>query len=212
MNVYQESQFLIAVDCVIFGFDGEHLKLLLVKRAVEPCINQWSLMGGFLKTGEDLQLAADRVLHSLTGLERIYLEQVGTFGKVERDKGGRVVSVAYCALINPDNQNKPLSKDFSASWFSLENLPPLVFDHLDMVNAAKKHLQDKAEREAVGFNLLPEKFTMRELQNLYEAIFERKFDKRNFNKQMMAMGGLHRLTEKDKTTSRKGSFYFQFKS
>lgn len=212
MTSYEGDQFLIAVDCVIFGFDGENLKLLLVKRAVEPCFGQWSLMGGFLQTGEDLKSAADRVLQTLTGLEGIYMDQVGTFGKVNRDEGGRVVSVVYDALINPDNQTKQLSKDFSAAWFPMQALPPLVFDHMDMVNAAKQQLRYKAEREAVGFNLLPEKFTMLELQNLYEAIFERSFDKRNFSKQMLAMGGLQRLDEKDKSTSRKGSYYYQFTS
>ncbi len=210
MGHYSGDKFRISVDCVIFGFDGNRLKLLLIKRAVEPRSGEWSLMGGFLEKGEDLRVAADRVLKTLTGLEGIYMEQFKTFGKVDRDEGGRVISVVYYALINPDNQKKRLSRDFSAAWFLLKKLPPIVFDHMDMVNAAKQQLQYKADREAVGFNLLPKKFTMLELQNLYQAIFERQYDKRNFNRLMLAKGGLKRLDEKDKSTSKKGSYYYKF--
>lgn len=205
-----EDKVLLAVDCIIFGFDGEDLKILLIKRDFEPEKGKWSLVGGFLKKDENLENAAIRILKHYTGLDNIYMEQVATFSEVDRDPGERTISTAYYALINIKEHNDKLNKQFSANWFSISEAPALIFDHNTMISSAITLLRDRASTKPIGFELLPTKFTMRSLQNLYEAIWNLKIDKRNFINKINALGIVEKLNEKDKESSRKGSFLYQF--
>ncbi len=205
-----EDKALIAVDCIIFGFDQEALKLLLIKRDFEPEKGKWSLMGGFLKKNETVDQAANRVLITLTGLQDVYLEQLNVFSEVNRDPVERTVSVAYYALINLQEHDKELIKKYSAQWFEVSQLPKLIFDHEQMVELAISRLRYKTSVQPIGFELLPEKFTMRQLQKLYEAILNQKLDKRNFSKKINSLDLLVKLNEKDMGSSRKGSFLYKF--
>lgn len=207
---FSRERLLLAVDCIVFGFDGEFLKVLLIKRGFEPEMGKWSLVGGFLQTNEVLEDAATRILSQYTGLSDIYMEQVATFSKIDRDPEDRIVSTAYYALIDIHKHSQKLSRQFSAQWFNIEDFPPLIFDHGEMVAAALKRLRTKAQTEPVGFELLPKKFTMRQLQTLYEAIWNVTLDKRNFSSKIRSFNFLEKLNEKDKSTSRKGAFLFRF--
>jgi ADP-ribose pyrophosphatase YjhB (NUDIX family) len=204
------QKILVAVDCIIFGFDGSHLKALLIKRGFEPERGKWSLMGGFVNKNENADKAAARVLYDLTGMKNIYMEQLHAFTDVDRDSAGRVVSIAYFALINIEEYNETLQKEHEAKWFPLSKIPPLIFDHKKMVLTAKEMLRHKVANHPIGFELLPEKFTLPQLQSLYEAIYESPFDKRNFTKKMLSLGILNKLNEKEKESSRKGAFYYVF--
>ncbi|MDP9041111.1 MAG: NUDIX hydrolase [Bacteroidota bacterium] len=204
------DEFLIAVDCIIFGFDGETLKALFVKRGFEPEKGRWSLMGGFAKLEETIDQAAIRILELLTGLNNIYMEQLYCFGDLNRDPAGRVVSIAYFAVINIEEHSKHLLKTHNAKWFPIDKVPALVFDHKKMLLLAKDRLKQRSFNHPVGFELLPAKFTLQQLQNLYEAIFESSFDKRNFIKKILSLDILQKLNEKNKGSSKKGSFYYIF--
>jgi len=204
------DRFLLAVDCIIFGFDGKRLKALCIKRGFEPELGKWSLMGGFVEKEESVEAAAARVLNQLTGLDNIYMEQIGCFGDVDRDPGGRVVSIAYFALINIADYNETLMEEHNAKWFTIDKIPALVFDHKRMVMVSKERLQQKVANHPIGFALLPEKFTLRQLQNLYEAIYGSELDKRNFTRKILALNILQKLEEKEKESSRKGSFLYVF--
>lgn len=206
----EREKLLLAVDCIVFGFDGEDLKILLIKRGFEPEKGKWSLVGGFLKKSEVLETAATRILTMYTGLDNIFMEQVATFSDIDRDPEERIVSTAYYALINIKEHSQKLNQRFSAKWFSVEEAPPLIFDHDKMVKSALKRLKTKAETEPIGFELLPEKFTMRQLQKLYEAIWNTSLDKRNFISKVHSLDVLQKLDEKDKTSSRKGAFLYRF--
>ncbi len=200
----------VAVDCIIFGFDQDNLRILLIKRDFEPERGKWSLMGGFLKERETLDDAANRILNKLTGLHDIYLEQLRSFSDPDRDPVDRTVSTAYYALINIEEHNEELTKKHSARWFNVDEIPALIFDHNEMVDQAIRRLRFKASTEPIGFELLPEKFTMRQLQSLYEAILGQKLDKRNFIKKILNLDVLIKLDEKDMTSSKKGSFLYRF--
>ena len=200
----------VAVDCIIFGFDRKDLKLLLIKRDFEPEKGKWSLMGGFLKEEESLDQAAARVLKKLTGLQNVYLEQLHGFGEVNRDPVARTVSIAYYALINIRKHNKELVKKYGAHWFSMDKLPDLIFDHNEMVEAAKSRLRYKASHQPVGFELLPDKFTLPELQKLYEGIYETTLDKRNFRRRILSMKVLINTNQKQKKYSKKGAYLYRF--
>jgi 8-oxo-dGTP diphosphatase len=204
------EKFLVAVDCIIFGFDGQELKLLLIKRGFPPAQGEWSLMGGFLKKDESLDNAAARVLAKLTGLKDVYLEQLYSYGEVNRDPGERVISAAYFALIKIDDYDKELIRKYNAKWFPINDFPKLIFDHNEMVNRALKRLRRKAQSQPIGFELLPKKFTIPQLQRLYEAIFQKDFDKRNFRKKILGFEVLRKFDEKDKKRSKKGAFLYQF--
>ena len=204
------DRILVALDCIIFGFDREDLKLLLIKRDFEPEKGKWSLMGGFLNGDESLDEAAHRILQKLTGLKNIFLEQLKGFGEVDRDPVERTVSIAYYALINIHTHDEELLSDYNAQWFPINELPELIFDHKEMVEAAKSRLRYKASSQPVGFELLPEKFTLPELQQLYEAIYESEFDKRNFRRRMLSMDVLEKTNEKQKKYSKKGAFLYKF--
>ncbi|WP_375325225.1 NUDIX domain-containing protein [Flagellimonas sp. GZD32] len=211
LNFYKkEDQVLLAVDCIIFGFDKRNLKILLIKRNFEPEKNKWSLIGGFLKKNENLDQSADRVLNTLTGLKEVYLEQLNTYSKIDRDPGQRTISVAYYALINVEShQFEGILLD-SARWFKINDAPSLIFDHNEMVTQAKNRLRLRATSKPIGFELLPEKFTMKQLQNLYESILDKKLDKRNFINRINALDILEKLEEKDMSQSRKGAYLYSF--
>ncbi len=206
----KEDKVLLAVDCIIFGFDEEELKILLIKRDFHPEKGKWSLMGGFLKNEETLDEAGSRILRTLTGLNDVYMEQLHTFSKVDRDPAERTISVAYYALINIREHSKDLIEQYSAQWFSLKDAPRLIFDHNDMVDHAIRRLQYRASTKPIGFELLPEKFTMRQLQKLYETIWNIELDKRNFVNKVNSLDILLKLDEKDMNSSRKGSYLYMF--
>lgn len=210
MNRYPgQKRSLVAVDCIIFGFDGEHLKLLLIHRGFEPEKGKWSLMGGFVQPAETLDQAAERILQQLTGLQGVYLEQLQTFGDPARDPVERTVSVAYFALIDILRYEQQLSSTYQAEWFALDKIPKLIFDHTRMTELARKRLRYKASLHPILFELLPQKFTMPQLQNLYEDIYQTDFDKRNFSRKVLSTGLLIKLKEKDKSSSKKGAFYYK---
>jgi ADP-ribose pyrophosphatase YjhB (NUDIX family) len=204
------DRLLVAADCIIFGFDGKQLKVLLVKRSFEPQSGKWSLMGGFVQQNESVDEAATRILQRLTGLKNIYMEQLHCFGEVHRDSADRVVSVAYFALINIAEYSAQLTADYEPHWFPLSEIPPLIFDHKEMILLAKERLKQKVTNHPVGFELLPEKFTLPQLQNLYEAIYESSLDRRNFSRKILSLGILRKLNEKERHSSKKGAFLFIF--
>ncbi len=210
-NYYRDyDRMLVALDCIIFGFDRSGLKLLLVKRDFEPEKGNWSLMGGFLERDESLDDGANRILHDLTGLKNVYLEQLYGFGEVDRDPVERTISIAYYALINIRKHDKELMEEYGARWFPIDDLPDLIFDHEEMLEAAKSRLRYRASHEPVGFELLPEKFTMPELQILYEGIYGIKLDKRNFRRRILSMDVLTKTDEKQKKYSKKGAYFYKF--
>ncbi|MBN1927454.1 MAG: NUDIX hydrolase [Prolixibacteraceae bacterium] len=210
MTYTNHEKFLIAVDCVIFGYSDGFLKLLLYKRDFEPEKGNWSLMGGFLSCDETLDMAAYRVLARITGLRNIYMEQLGTFSEVKRDKAARVISTAYYSLINLEEYDQAVLKKHGVEWFSIDELPGLIFDHDEIVQKALKRLKRKAKSEPIGFELLPEKFTITQLRNLYEAIYQRELDPGNFRRKLMSMDLLDRLPYKDMNSSKKGAYLYAF--
>ncbi|KDN55726.1 NUDIX hydrolase [Flavobacterium seoulense] len=209
-NYSAEDKVLLSVDCIIFGFDKEGLKILLIKRDFAPEKGKWSLMGGFLKKSESLNGAAIRVLNRYTGLQDIYMEQLYAYSEVDRDPVDRTISVAFYALINIENHDTDLIKDHEAEWFSISKMPNLIFDHNEMVNHAVRRLRYRTSTKPVGFELLPEKFTMRQLLELYEAILDKELDKRNFISKINSLDILVKLNEKDMLSSRKGSYLYMF--
>ncbi|MFC4164149.1 MULTISPECIES: NUDIX hydrolase [Epilithonimonas] len=200
---------LVAVDCIIFGFDGENLKILLVQRNFEPKMGEWSLMGGFIGDEETSDEAAQRVLNTLTGLENIYLEQLNSYTQIDREPTARIMSISYYALINIE-KNIQINEKYSAKWFDLQDFPTLIFDHNEMVKDAVLRLRRRASTRPIGFELLPEKFTMKDLQTLYEAIFNEQYDKRNFISKINALDILVKTEGKDMSSSKKGSFLYTF--
>jgi ADP-ribose pyrophosphatase YjhB (NUDIX family) len=209
LSKYKNSdKLLLAVDCIIFGFDGQEIKALLIKRDFEPEKGNWSLMGGFISKKESADDAAIRVLKQLTGLTDIYMEQLYCFSDIKRDSAGRVISIAYFALINIHDYSEQLSHE--AKWFPLNKLPRLIFDHKAMIAKAKDQLQQKVANHPIGFELLPKKFTLPQLRNLYQAIYETELDKRNFTKKILSLNLLKKLNEKERESSKKGAFYYMF--
>ena len=213
LEIYsRHPKHFLAVDCIIFGYDlaEKELKLLLIKRSFEPAKNQWSLSGGFVQEGEGLDDAVNRVLCSLTGFSDLYMEQLYTYGEVDRDPGDRVISTAYFSLIGIHEIEQELREKYGAHWRSISNLPDLIFDHRRMVDRALKELVEKVKVHPVGFELLPEKFTLVQLQNLYEAIYQKSIDKRNFRKKILSMNLLEKQEDKERETSKKGAWYYRF--
>lgn len=205
-----KDKFLVAVDSIILGFRDNELQVLLAKRPFQPMKGEWSLMGGFVKADESVHQAAVRVVKEFTGIEDIYLEQVGAYGEPGRDVGERVISVAYYALVNFDKFDTSLVAKYDARWVKITELPKLVFDHNKMVIDTLKQLQRRAAIKPIGFNLLSEMFTLPTLQSLYESIYQEKIDKRNFRKKLLSMDILEKMDEKDKTSSKKGAYYYKF--
>ena len=206
----QHPRFYHAVDCIIFGFSGGELNLLLLKRKFEPGKGEWSLMGGFVQDGECMDNAAKRVPAELTGLTDVFMQQVGTFGNVDRDPGERVISTAYYALININEYDRELVEHHNAYWININEVPALLFDHQQMVNIARQVMKIQAAMRPISFHLLPEHFTLTQLQTLYEAINGEPIDKRNFRKRVAELGYIEKTKFIDKTTSRRGAALYQF--
>lgn len=206
----EHAKFHVALDCIIFGFDKGELKLLIHKRKFEPFTGDWSLFGGFMRADESLEDAANRILKELTGLEDIYMEELQSYGKINRDPAGRVISVAFYALIPAHRYSEEYSRKYGATWVNVKDHPQLIMDHDNMVDYGLRRLRRRASTQPIGFELLPRKFTIPQLQALYEAIHQIPLDKRNFRKKILSLGVLVKLDEKDKSGSRKGAFLYRF--
>lgn len=195
-HTYQYPRAAVTVDCVVFGFGESELQVLLIQRALEPFKGRWALPGGFVHVDETIDEAARRELGEETGLKNVFLEQLYTFGEVGRDPRERVVSVAYYALVKlSDHRAKAATDAANAEWFPTSKLPQLAFDHTEIAAAALARLQGKVRYQPIGFELLPPKFTLSELQHLYQAILETRLDKRNFRKKVLGFGLLVPLKE-----------------
>ncbi len=212
MNSFYSANpaFHVGVDCIIFGFNGDGLSLLLLKRNFQPAMGEWSLMGGFVQKNESVDDAAKRVLAELTGLNNVFMEQLGAFGEIDRDPGERVVSIAYYALININEYDRELVQKHNAFWVNIKELPPLIFDHPLMVERARKRMSQRAAYKPIGFNLLPKLFTLSQLQSLYEAIYGETMDKRNFRKRVAEMDYIEKTDKIDKTGSKRGAALYKF--
>jgi hypothetical protein len=208
---YKEFQkVLLSVDCIIFGFDQNKLKILIGRRNMDPGRGEWSLYGGFVRNDESLDAAAQRTLLELTGLRNIYMSQVGAFGNIDRDPGERVVSIAYYALINVKDYSERLRKQHGVEWVNIEDIPPMYSDHNAMIAKARKLIQQKIKTNPVGFELLPELFTLTQLQRLYEAVNGEPLDKRNFRKRIKDMDYIEKTELIDKQTSKRGASLYRF--
>ena len=196
MTAYYSTnpRFYVGIDCIIFGFEKNQLNLLLLKRNFEPAKGQWSLMGGFVQADESTDDAAKRVLYELTGLKDVYMEHIGAFGEIDRDPGERVVSLAYYALININEYDRALVQQHNAHWVNVNELPDLIFDHNQMVEKARRAMKEKASSAPIGFNLLPELFTLTH----------------NFRKRIAYMGFIEKTDKIDKTGSKRGASLYKF--
>jgi 8-oxo-dGTP diphosphatase len=210
VHVYPYPHPALTVDVVVFAVDDD-LKVMLIQRDLPPFEGSWALPGGFVRIDESLDEAARRELREETGLQDIYLEQLYTFGAVDRDPRERVVSVAYYALVNLDGHNvRPATDARSAAWFSLADLPALAFDHARILQTAFRRLQSKVQYEPLGFELLPEKFTLRQLQRLYEVVLDRELDKRNFRKKMLGMEIVEETSDVEQDVAHRAARLYRF--
>ena len=204
------SKFYVAVDCIIFALIGRKLHLLLVKRNFEPEMGKWSLIGGFVDDDESVDVAAKRVLSSLTGLDNIFIRQLGAFGEPERDPGARVISVAYFALLNLADIDPDTISRHGAVWVPVDALPPLGFDHQEMIDRALGMMRRKILTGSFAFNLLPEYFTLTQLQTLVESVTGRELDKRNFRKSISDNPDIEQTDLIDKSTSKRGARLYRY--
>ncbi|NET49518.1 MAG: NUDIX hydrolase [Merismopedia sp. SIO2A8] len=209
---YKYPRPALTVDCVVFGLDDQHsLKIMLIQRKLPPFQGEWALPGGFVRTTESLEDAARRELKEETGLEQVFLEQLYTFGQVDRDPRDRVVTVAYYALVNLRNYIVQAATDASqAAWFTVTEIPPLAFDHQHIIDMALTRLRGKVRYEPIGFELLPEKFTFFQLQKLYETLLGVELDKRNFRKKFLKMDLLQELDEFQSNTPHRAAKLHRF--
>ncbi|MBC7935250.1 MAG: NUDIX hydrolase [Rhizobacter sp.] len=204
-----ERALLNSVDCVILGFQGIELHVLLIRFPYEPFKGHWSLIGGFVTPDVDIDEAARITVKKMTGLSDVFMQQVYTFGDINRVPSERVITSCYFALIRIEPTLVTLTSTYEATWFPISQIPPLVYDHARMLDAALFNLRRKIRFQPVGFELLPEKFTMSELRNLYQSILGRELEKRNFTRKVLKMNILQKLREKDKLSSKKGSYLFR---
>lgn len=207
---FEHQKIFVSVDCIIFGFDDNQLKILIGRRQMEPGRGEWSLYGGFVRNDESLDQAAYRTLYELTGLRNVYMRQVGAFGSVDRDPGERVVSIAYYALIKVKDYDENLMKKHDVEWVNVDDIPQLFSDHNEMVRQARSVMKRKIRTEPVGFNLLPDLFTLTQLQRLYEAVSGQTLDKRNFRKRIKDMEFIEKTELVDKVSSKRGAALFRF--
>lgn len=206
----EHTRLLVSVDCIVFGFEEDKLKLLIGKRQMDPGRGEFSLYGGFVGIDESLPDAANRVLRDLTGLDKLYIKQVGAFGNIDRDPGERVISIAYCALINVKDYDDNIRNQHGLEWVNLEDMPKLYSDHNIMVNKAINMLRRRINTEPLSFNLLPDLFTLTQLQHVYEAILGEEIDKRNFRKRIKTIDFIEKTELVDKITSKRGAALFRF--
>lgn len=208
---YQFARAAVTVDCVVFGLDDEDLKVLLIRRDLPPFEDKWALPGGFVRLEETLDEAARRELQEETSLERVFLEQLYTFGAIDRDPRERVITVAYYALVRLSDHRVQAATDArDAVWFAMDDLPPLAFDHDQILETAHQRLQGKVRYQPIGFELLPSKFTLTQLQKLYEIVLGRVLDKRNFRKKIQGMGILEELDEVEKDVAHRAARLYRF--
>ncbi len=210
MYYNEYSKVWVSVDCIIFGFDEGKLKVLIGRRQMDPGRGEWSLYGGFVAADESLDDAARRTLYELTGMKDVFMRQVETFGRVNRDPGERVISVAYYALINVKDYNEELQKEHGVEWVSSDELPHLYSDHNEMVDKAWRLMMQKIRTEPIGFKLLPELFTLTQLQRLYESVVGHEIDKRNFRKRIKEMDFIQKTDKIDKKGSKRGAYLYRF--
>ena len=203
-------KLLVSVDCIIFGFDQNKLKVLIGRRQMDPGRGEWSLYGGFVGADESVNDAAARTLYELTGMRHVYMQQVGTFGDVNRDPGERVISIAYYALINVGDYDERLMHEYGAEWVDVSFIPLLYSDHNTMVQQAIEIMRQKIRTKPIGFRLLPPLFTLTQLQHLHEAVQGGEIDKRNFRKRIKEMGYIEKTELVDKTHSRRGAALYRF--
>ena len=210
-NFYNEhDRLLVSVDCIVFGFDEGELRVLMGKRKMDPGRGQWSLYGGFVDANESVDDAAKRVLYGLTGLKDMYMKQVGAYGDVNRDPGARVVSISYYSMINVADYDQAQQQEHDVAWVNIEQLPEMYSDHRKMVLKARRIMQEKISHEPIGFNLLPELFTLSQLQQVYEAVNGEEVDKRNFRKRIKEMDFIEKTELIDKVTSKRGAALYRF--
>jgi len=208
---YEFPRAALTVDCIIFGLDDDELKVLLIRRDIEPFAGKWAIPGGFVRPGESVDEAARRELREETNLDSLYLEQLYTFGEPDRDPREHVVTVAYFALVNLEDHEIRADTDArEAAWVSMRDVPKLAFDHGKILKLAIERLQGKVRYQPVGFELLPKKFTLTQLQKLYELVLERSLDKRNFRKKVQSMGILKELDEVQKGVAHRAARLYQF--
>ncbi|MEM7785502.1 MAG: NUDIX domain-containing protein [Planctomycetota bacterium] len=208
---YQYARPALTVDCVVFGLDDEDLKILLIERGGAPFEGSWAIPGGFVELDESLDVAARRELEEETGLKKVFLEQIYTFGAPQRDPRERVVTVAYFALVRlSDHKVKAATDARQALWFSVDDLPKLAFDHDSIIQMAHDRLQAKVRYQPLGFELLPQKFTLRQLQQLYEVILDRELDKRNFRKKILGMEILEETDEVEADVAHRAARLYRF--
>ena len=208
---YQYPRAALTVDCVVFGFDESELKVLLIQRGLDPFKGRWALPGGFVRADETLDAAARRELVEETGLKNVFLEQLYSFGEVDRDPRERVVSVAYFALIKlSDHRAKAATDAANAKWFPVSKVPKLAFDHADILATALARLKGKVRYQPIGFELLSREFTLSQLQHLYEAVLGEDLDKRNFRKKVLGYGLLAPSKEKQLQGRHRPAQLFQF--
>ena len=211
MYTYEYPHPAVTVDIVIFTIRDEQLKLLLIRRACKPYMGKWALPGGFVNINEDLDTAARRELKEETGVSGVYLEQLYTFGAPKRDPRERVITVAYYTLIPSDKIQLQAATDAEAvGWFGMDELPKLAFDHDRILQTAYERLQGKIRYQPIGFELLPQKFTLRQLQQMYEKILDRKLDKRNFRKKILKMGIIQELDEIETDVAHRAARLYKF--
>lgn len=210
-HTYQYPRPALTVDCVVFGYDAGELNILLIQRAIEPFKGKWALPGGFVRVSETLDEAARRELAEEAGLKDVFLEQLYTFGTVNRDPRERVVTVAYYALVKlAAHDTKAATDAADARWFPISKVPKLAFDHADIFATAVVRLKGKVRYEPIGFELLPAKFTLSQLQHLYEAVLETDLDKRNFRKKVLSSGLLVPLRETQMVGRHRPAQLFRF--
>lgn len=208
---YRRPRPALTVDAVVFGLDEQALKILLVQRGVDPFVGRWALPGGFVHIGEPLDEAVTRELREETGLHDVFLEQLYTFGEPDRDPREHVVSVAYFALVNLRDHHVQAATDArQAAWFDVDDVPDLAFDHDQILDVAHRRLQSKVRYQPIGFELLPDKFPLRQLQELYERVLDRPLDKRNFRKRILSMGILKELNEIEQDVSHRAARLYRF--
>ncbi len=208
---YEYARPALTTDCVVFGLDEKDLKVLLIQRAIEPFQNRWALPGGFIRVGEDVEKCARRELREETGLKNVFLEQLATIGTPKRDPREHVVTVAYYALVNLIEHPPTAATDAkNAAWFALDDLPNLAFDHGDILELARQRLRGKVRYQPIGFELLPEKFTLTQLQKLYELILEEPLDKRNFRKKVAKLDILEETDEVEQDVARRAARLYRF--
>ncbi len=208
---YEYPRPALTVDCVVFGLDDEDLKVLLVQRGLEPFAGAWALPGGFVRMDETLEGAARRELEEEAGLRDVFLEQLYTFGEPGRDPRDRVVSVAYYALVNiRDHRVQAATDARNAAWFAVADPPGLAFDHIEILRVALARLKGKVRYQPIGFELLPPKFTLSQLQHLYETILERRLDKRNFRRKVLATDLLQETDEVETDVAHRAARLYRF--